>query len=93
MATVIGRKYLWAVQKHATALAGTVFAGKCANCPGTTGKLTNGKMGCSRAGAAPVLITEAQAKRCDGRKPPLTLEVSHKPSGIVAKAALANCGK
>jgi hypothetical protein len=80
-------QYPWAVKKHLTALAGTSFE-KCAGCPGTVGRLENGKMRCSRAGATPVLITEAQAQRCDGSKP--TIEAEHVSIIPAARAALAS---
>lgn len=61
------KKPRWAVDKHAAAL-GTEFA-KCAACPGTTGKVANGTMGCSRVGAGVVWLAPAQVQRCDGKKP------------------------
>ncbi len=65
----------WAVDKHQKALAGTGFE-RCAPCPGTSGRTTeNGHMGCSRAGATPVLITPDQAQCCDGKSPLAAVEV------------------
>lgn len=72
MDSTIKRKQPWAVDKHLAAL-GAQFA-KCAACPGTTGKIADGKMGCSRAGAAVVQVTPAQAQRCNGIKPVLTAD-------------------
>ena len=62
------RKPEWAVEKHQKALAGSAFE-RCACCPGTAGKIEDGKMRCSRAGAMPVLITPEQAKNCGGKSP------------------------
>jgi hypothetical protein len=62
-------KSVLAVDKHVAALEGTGFE-RCATCPGSGGKVVDGCMNCSRAGASPVLITVTQAKCCDGTKPP-----------------------
>lgn len=62
-------KSVLAVDKHVAALEGTGFE-KCATCPGSGGKVVNGCMYCSRAGAKPVLITVVQAQCCNGIKPP-----------------------
>lgn len=66
------RKPIWAWLKHKQVLAGTPFE-KCAACPGTSGKLENGFMRCSRVGATAVPITAEQAVCCDGTKPSLSL--------------------
>ena len=63
------RKPVWACANHERALAGTGFQ-KCAPCPGCGGKIMEGLMRCGRVGGNGVLITEAQARRCDGTKPP-----------------------
>lgn len=62
-------KSVLAVDKHIAALQGTGFE-RCATCPGSGGKVVDGCMSCSRAGAIPVLITVIQAKCCEGTKPP-----------------------
>jgi hypothetical protein len=84
-------QYPWVVRKHEAALAGTCFA-RCAECPGTGGKIVDGRMSCARAGATPVLVTEAQAKACNGKKPPA--QVADPPmSGMEAARAVFTSAK
>lgn len=66
------RKPSWAITKHRAQLgADSVFARKCALCPGTTGKLNeDGSMDCSNAGATPLPVTLVQAEACKDRRPP-----------------------
>lgn len=70
MVSITKTKPIHAVRKHAAAL-GAEFA-KCAMCPGTNGKVADGKMGCSRAGRDVVWLTQLEAQACDGNKPVFT---------------------
>lgn len=67
---VATKKHGWVIEKHQKALIGTGFE-DCAPCPGCAPeKIENEKMKCSRCGPTGVLITPAQAQRCDGTRPP-----------------------
>lgn len=62
-------KSVLAVDRHVVILKGTGFE-RCAKCPGSGGKVVDGRMPCSRCGAVPQLITVMQAQACMGKKPP-----------------------
>lgn len=70
-----GKKRGWIVAKHFEELDGAGFAESCAPCSGA-GKLTeDGRMLCSRVGATPEAVTVAQARACDGTKPPMPVDL------------------
>ncbi|MFA5998273.1 MAG: hypothetical protein WC814_02710 [Candidatus Paceibacterota bacterium] len=88
-------KHWLEVDSHKKRLKGTGFV-KCIQCPGATGRIASGIVGeergkklmdCSRVYGKVKLITEDQAKRCDGKNPLSSskdeiLQAHHKPSPI-----------
>ena len=67
----VQKKPVLAQKKHHEILKDTGFKG-CIPCCGCTGKLENGHLLCSNAGATPVPVDVFQAQRCDGTKPRLS---------------------
>ncbi|HUX81104.1 MAG TPA: hypothetical protein VMV38_02170, partial [Candidatus Paceibacterota bacterium] len=79
------KKPVLAKKKHHALLKDTGFAG-CIPCCGCTGKLENGHLLCSHAGAKPGLVSESQAQRCDGTNPRLSAKLAKKSRRTVTHA-------